>query len=175
MTTSTIVATLGSASSNSYITLAEADQFVDDRPAASSTWASATDAEKTQAILWATKLMDRLIDWEGQVVDGVQSLDWPRNGLIYPSGYAVESDIIPVEIKDATAEFARQLLDEDRSGDSAVETQGLTSLRVGPIALTFKDSVFAKVVPDAVVNLIPEEWLLQVRGRAIGVINLVRV
>jgi len=175
MATSTIVTTLGSASANSYVTLAEANQFMDDRPPASSTWSDATDDEKTQAILWATKLIDRLVDWDGQVVDDVQALDWPRDGLVFPSGFNVPNDAIPTELKDATAEFARQLLEEDRAADSDIETKGVTSLRVGPISMNFKRSVFAKVLPDAVVHLIPQEWYLEIRGRKRGVVELVRV
>ncbi len=158
MATSTLVATPGASNANVYLTLVEAEQFHVDRPAAGTTWADASDATKNKALLWATKLMDAMWEWTGFVVTETQALLWPRSGMSYRSGYFVESTVIPDELKDATAEFARQLIAADRAADSDIETQGITSLRVGSIGLEFKDSVWPKVVPDAVVNLIPEGW-----------------
>ena len=172
MGTSTLVATAGAANANSYVTLAVADQYHDDRPAAGTTWADASDNNKTRALLWATMLLDDHYDWEGAVETETQKLNWPRNGLSTVNGYNLDSDTIPDEIADATSEYARQLLVADRAGDSEVETQGLTDLKVGSIALAFKDNVFAKNVPDAVVWLIPRHWG-RVRGTS-GTRTLVR-
>lgn len=174
MPVSTLDTTVGGASANAYVSLAEANQYHLDRPAAGTTWADASDDEKNAAILWATKLLDSLYEWNGYVVNETQALLWPRYGLVYRSGYTVPSDVIPDELKDATAEFARQLLAADRAGDSDIETLGITSLRAGPVALSFKNSVTAKVVPDAVYHLIPEEWGIP-RGRERGYKTLVRV
>ena len=49
----------------------------------------------------------------------------------------------------AYAELARHLLTSDRTADSDVETQGITSLQAGPVSLTFGAAV-AKPNPDAV-------------------------
>jgi len=174
MATSTLVVTVGSSTSNAYCTLVVANQFHDDRPAAGTTWANATDSSKNKAILWSTLLLDNLITWRGNVVDDVQALDWPRYGLVYPSNYFVPSDIIPTELQNACAEFSRQLLADDRAADSDIQTQGITRIKAGSVELAFKDSVFAKVVPDVVVNLIPSEWYSNVRGRKSGVRQLIR-
>ncbi len=173
MATATLVATIGSATANTYVTLAVADQYHDDRPPAGTTWANASDDQKNEALLWATLLLDRLVDWEGWVVDDVQALLWPRVGLTYPNGFYVPSTVIPIQLQRATSEYARQLLVSDRAADSAVETQGLLSLRAGPVSLTFKDSVTAKVVPDAVFHLIPSDWGT-IRGRVSGTREILR-
>lgn len=174
MPVSALVTTPGSALANGYVTVAEADQYHLDRPAVGSTWALATTDQKVAAILWATKLMDSLWEWEGYASDGVQVLQWPRGGILKPTGWAwFDLNVIPDEIKDATAEYARQLLVSDRAGDSDIETQGILSLTAGPVSLTFKDSVTAKVVPDAVVNLIPPSWGYP-RGGRMGYRNLQR-
>lgn len=166
MAVSTLIATAGASNANTYVTLAVADQFHEDRPPSKTTWEDATNDEKNAAILWATQLLDALIVWSGTVIDGDQALLWPRNGMVYPSGYAVAMDIIPTELQNATAEYARQLLAADRAGDSDIETQGITSIKAGPVALTFKDSVYAKALPDAVYYLIPEDWYDYITGRA---------
>lgn len=173
MPVSALVATAGSASANAYVTRAVADQYHLDRPAAGTTWSAATSDQKDSAILWATRLMDALWEWEGVVVTETQALLFPRSGLCYRSGYTVPSTIIPTDLQHATAEFARQLLAADRAADSDVEVQGITSLRAGPVALTFKEGVYARPVPDAVVALIPAEWGYVRRARR-GVRQLVR-
>lgn len=175
MAVSTIVTTAGSASANAYCDVAFADQYNADRPPdADGTWAAATPDQKAQAILWATRLLDSLWQWTGYPTDDVQALQWPRGAMLKPSGWSyVDIHTIPVELQRATAEFARQLLVADRAGDSDVETQGITSLKAGPVSLTFKDSVTAKVIPDAVFDLIPPEWGWP-RSRGMGYRQLLR-
>lgn len=182
MPVAAINATSGSASANSYITLAEADQYNFNRPNTAA-WTATSDPEKTAAILWATLLMDSLWIWNGYPVDAVQALQWPRGAILKRNGWEyvplAGAGSIPQELKNATAEYARQLLASDRTADSQIETMGITSLGAGPVRLTFKDSVYAKQVPDAVFNLIPHggnsEYMLgasdwgYLRGQSTGV------
>jgi hypothetical protein len=158
MPVSTLIATAGSASANSYCTLAEADQYHEDRPLNDSeVWEDASDDEKTAALLWATTLLDRMFVWRGWITNQTQRLLWPRVGLVEVNGlYPLDENSIPELLKFATAEFARQLLDEDRTADSS--TDELSSLKIGSINLVFKDTTYSKPVPDAVVLLIPEQW-----------------
>ena len=166
MATSTLVATAGSASANTYVTLAVADQYQDDRPPAGTTWSGATDAEKNAALLWATTLLDALVEWTGwPAVATTQALLWPRTGMWSRNGVAVPITIIPVELEEACAEYARQLLADDRAADSDIETKGIIGLKAGPVELDFKSTVAAKVVPDAIVNLLPGVWYTAIRGR----------
>lgn len=159
MAVSTLVTTPASPLANAYVTLAVANQYHEDRPAVSTTWSSATDAQKNAAILWATKLMDSMFVWYGSVHVDTQVLLWPRAGLLKKNTWgALDHETIPTEIQEATAEFARQLLAADRAGDSDVETQGVKSLSAGSVRLEFRDNVVAKVVPDIVVRMIPEHW-----------------
>lgn len=175
MATSTLVATAGGASSNSYATLVEADQFHDDRPASGTTWADATTATKTAALLWAAKLLDSLFEWAGWVTDADQAMLWPRVGIVKRNGYSLDQDTVPQELKDAQAEYARQLIaDSGRSDDSDIEAQGIKRIKAGPVTLDFKDSVFNKVVPDAVALLIPDDWYSRIRGRASSTRRLAR-
>lgn len=175
MPVTTLVATAGSASANTYILLADANQYHEDRPAVGTTWASASDDQKNRSLLWATKLMDSLWEWEGWQTDPlVQALQWPRVNVLYRDGQRyIEDNVIPLELGWAVAEYARQLLASDLAGNSAVETQGITSLTAGPVTLQFKADVKAKPVPDTVRTLIPPLWG-RVRGTS-GVKRLVRV
>ena len=152
-------ATAGSVSANAYATLVEADQYHEDRPAVGTTWAGATNDQKTAAILFATKLLDRLWRWNGYTTTSEQALMWPRGGLMKPNQWeSLPDDTIPAEIRDACAEYARQLLAGDIAGNSDIETQGITAITAGPVSLEFKENVSAKPIPDTVVYLIPREW-----------------
>lgn len=170
----TLVNTAGSATANAYCDVAFADQWDANRPPVGTTWSAATTAQKTQAILWATVLLDRLFTWNGYVSTTIQALMWPRQGLWARNQFqAVDPTTVPLEVQQATAEYARQLLVSDRLGDSDVETQGITRLTAGPVTLQFKENVVAKQVPDAVFFLIPT-WWGTLTGRSTGTRDLLR-
>lgn len=171
---STLINAAGAANANAYCDVAFADQFNADRPAVGTTWADASVPAKTQAILWATMLMDDLWKWNGFPTSNLQLLLWPRQGMLKRNQWEyVDINTIPVELQRATAEYARQLLVSDRAGDSDIETQGITRLTAGPVTLQFKENVVAKPVPDTVVYLIPS-WWGTVTSRVTGIKNLAR-
>lgn len=158
MSTPTLDATVGGASSNSYCTVAEANDYHHAR-LNSTAWDTATSSQKTVALIMATRVLDAQMIWAGLTKTDEQALMWPRWGVEKRNRLQYVPDTeIPIELKEATAEMARQLLIADRTLDSDVETQGISSLTAGPVSLTFKSDVKAKVVPDAVVNLIPSWW-----------------
>ena len=173
---STIDTTVGGSSSNAYVTLAVANQYNTDRAPSSvgTTWTAANDEQRSAAIIDATRQLDALVEWTGWAVDADQALLWPRSGMWDRAGYSVLSTVIPTELQEATAEYARQLLAKDRMADSDPETEGIQSIKAGSVAITFKSDVSRKVVPDAVVNLLPVGWFSHIRGRDNANIDLVR-
>ena len=175
MPVSALVATAGSATANTYCTLAVANQYHLDRPAAGTVWSAATDDQKNSGLLFATVLLDRLFYWNGYVVNEIQNLLWPRMGLYEVNRIsALDYTTIPQLIQWATAEFSRQLIAEDRTGDSDVQTQGIKLIKVGSVRIDFKDAVFAKPIPDIVTNLIPEEWGYVLQNEKINIRELRR-
>ena len=83
-----INATVGSASANSYITLADAqaivDGFVEDADVTA--WASATTDQKNRALFTATQRLDRERFLGARATD-TQALQWPRTGVRKPDTY----------------------------------------------------------------------------------------
>jgi hypothetical protein len=168
-----LVATPGSASANTYATLAEADAYHEAR-LHTEDWDEATDEDKDKALVMATRLLDSMYDWAEFPATTTQALQWPRSGILAANKLEnVPSTEIPLELKHATAELARQFLAEDRSLDSDVESQGLLGLDAGSVSLRFKDNVPApKVIPDAVYFLIPSWWgTVRSRQSASGVVG----
>jgi len=166
MGTSTLVATAKSATANSYCTLAEADQYQDNRPAVSTTWADASENNKIRALLWATQLMESLFAWNGYATTTTQNLGWPRTGLLERTDVVLDSDTVPSEVINAQSEYARQLLVSNLAQDNDIESQSIKSIKAGSVALEFDSgAAYNKVVPDAVFYLIPGLWYSSVRGR----------
>jgi hypothetical protein len=171
-----INATAGDPGQNAYATVAEVTTYFDDRPQAGTTWSGADPDDQIRAVLYATKLMDALFVWTGHTADpGGQGLLWPRVGMWYRSGESVPSNIIPDELKDALAEYCREVLAGDRTADNPIETLGLKKLKAGPVALEWDEDTAAKVVPDVVVNLLPDDWFTSISGRNQAIRQLSRV
>ncbi|MDP3717099.1 MAG: hypothetical protein Q8T13_04935 [Acidobacteriota bacterium] len=149
-----LVATPGAANANSYCTLAEANTYHESHPYASAWTGAATDDARNRALATATRLLDEHIEWDGAAADSVQALCWPRLGMLDRNENTIGSTTIPQALKNATAELARQLIAGDRTADSDIETQGISSLTAGPISLAFRPGVTAKVLPDAAWSMV---------------------
>lgn len=147
-----IVATVGSETANSYGTIAEANAYFESHPYPD-TWANASTDEKCRALVTATRLLDTWYEWEGVVASSSQALLWPRDAAYAPNGFLHTTDEIPERIKQATFELAKALLVSDRTADSDIESQGITSIKAGSVALTFQNAR-AKPIPDAVEALV---------------------
>jgi len=172
-----IDATVGGANANSYLTLAEAQAYFDTRlPVAG--WDDADD--QNVLLIMATRTLDRLLtpyktlftmngrnyyrvrpQWTGAAATQTQRLAWPRTGMFDANGFAIASNVIPEDLKFATAEFAGQLGNADRTLDNDVIVQGLKSVKAGSVALTFGDGIMPQVIPDAVWNLLVNSWMTE--------------
>lgn len=162
----TIVSTPASPTANSYASLEDAAAYHDTHPYAA-TWDDADEDQKVRALITATRMLDTWFDWNGDISTLDQRLLWPRRGVLRPGispamqdirrndwhqpfGVLLSAETVPTIVVEATSELARQLLDSNRTADSDVETQGLRSLKAGPVDLTFSASSVAKPIPDAV-------------------------
>ena len=107
----TIDATVGGASSNSFITLAEAETYMEGR-GNKSTWTDASADEKNIALVEATRDIS-LMCFIGVRASDTQALSWPRDWAINPddpNNAYYENTVIPQRVKDATAEYAFQYI-----------------------------------------------------------------
>jgi hypothetical protein len=118
----------------SYATVAEATAYHAAR--SNTAWAAlATDALREAALRRATDYMRQAYRsrWQGYKVNEDQALDWPRYD-VEVEGYAVDSDIVPTEVKNACAELALRASAADLNPDL---TQGVLSEQVGSIQVTY--------------------------------------
>jgi hypothetical protein len=166
-----IQATAGHAAANSYATVAEGTTYHESHLYASA-WENASADEQCRALVMATRMMDTWFDWHGTPAASGQGLLWPRDGAYGKDGYELASDEIPAGIRDATIEWARQLLAADRTADSETETQGIKALKAGSVMLQFRDGVAAKPIPDAVLVMASHYGVP--RSRSGGAVTLQR-
>tara|TARA_R100000234_G_scaffold117329_1_gene95607 strand:+ start:604 stop:1164 length:561 start_codon:yes stop_codon:yes gene_type:complete len=84
----TIVATVGAANSNSYLSLTDAqaliDGFIQDDDGVA--WDSSTDDQKNRALFTATQRIDRE-RFLGAKATNTQALQWPRDGVRKPDTF----------------------------------------------------------------------------------------
>ena len=157
----TIVTTVGAANANSYVAVADADTYMASRLHAEAWVDDADNTEKEAALIWAARLIDTTVRFNGTKVTSTQSMAWPRAGLTDESGYDVSENAIPQIIKYLQMELALLLLTTDRTKESQAAAAGLTSLRAGPVSLSFKDEIQVKQVPDTLMAMLPMEWVWQ--------------
>jgi hypothetical protein len=173
----TVDVTPGSADANSYVTVEEAQAYFDGRIAIPE-W---TDSEvKDALVIMATTVIDNMFSgvkvvnkdvdppfmwvlprWTGVPTDAaVQALAWPRIGMVNRNGAPIPPDVIPRDLKRATAELAGQLARTDLTIDNDVAVQGIKSVSAGSVSVAFRDAGIAttRMIPDAVMMMLVPSW-----------------
>lgn len=146
-----LIATPGAVDANSYATLDEANAF-HEATLNAGVWATASIATKEIALQWATRLLDEQVDWVGEIVSADQALRWPRFDVYSRDGILLESDSIPMFLKNATAELAKQLIASDRTAESS--STGIAELTVDVIKVVFDKTEKKAVLPPAVYAMV---------------------
>ena len=182
----TIVATAGAANANSYALLAEIASYHEARLALDPAWV-ATGSEAEALAIMATRVLEAMFAtpvrrklyldgrggpqgrpyyitspaWTGEVATTTQALSWPRTGMTDRLGRAIPENVVPAELKEAQAELAGQLKTGDRTLDLAAAVEGISEVKAGSVAVKFASDLIAgrRVIPDAVLTLIPASWL----------------
>lgn len=154
----TIVETVGASNANSFVSLAEAETYMTSR-LHKTVWEDADQTDKEAALIWAGRLINRTVRFNGSKVSETQAMAWPRSGLVDESGFSVSQSTIPQIIKDLQVELAFLLLSSDRTAENQASAAGLTSLRAGPVSLSFKDDITVKQIPDTLLETLPIEWV----------------
>jgi hypothetical protein len=174
----------GLANANTYALAADGDAYHDGHLYASA-WTAATTANKEKALAMATRLMDGLFQFNGFKRLSTQALQWPRRecrdpdisngvvpGLLLARGPYLDETKVPPLVVNATCEFARALLVEDRTDNP--EGEGLRLLDIiGSARVEFDAADRQPVVPEIVQTMLGRfgEYIARSKGTA----RLVRV
>ena len=96
----TIVTTVSGTTSNSYVTLAQANTYMEAVPWFDSTWDALTDAQKNSYLVQATRALDRM-RYRGARYDKDQALEFPRT----ITDDSTDEGEMPQKVKDAQCEL----------------------------------------------------------------------
>lgn len=118
-------ATVGGASADSFVTLAEYQAY---RSTYHPIDGTEVDLADERHLLQARRHLERNYVWKGFRVTDTQALEWPRYIDQYVDGYPVPSDAIPQRIKDAQCELA-YLISQGATPDATLENGGIERKR----------------------------------------------
>jgi hypothetical protein len=104
-------ATISGATSNSYVTLTEANDYCADR-LNTTEWDAADNATREKALITATRRIDEET-FLGLKTSITQALKWPRFNVTDEDGIFFASDSIPERVKQAVYTTALELLKAD--------------------------------------------------------------
>lgn len=140
------------ADANSYLSVAEADAYHDARN--NSDWTAAPARAREAAVIVGSDYITREFErrWKGIRVNINQTLAWPRAGVLteeyfepqteprpalFPDlSYLIPDNIVPEEVKDATAEAALRGLNGTLLPDLARGGE-IKSLKAGPASVEY--------------------------------------
>jgi hypothetical protein len=150
-----IDATLGGASANSYVTLADADAYFETTPD-SSTWTDKTNDQKNRALISATRWIDAL-SFYGDRCSTTQALKWPREDYTV-DGIDLACTLIPVGIEVATYELARALANDTDAITGSTGTTGIyDQVELGDLKVKYNKTSQTSGVINNVFDVYP--WL----------------
>ena len=150
-----IDATLGGASANSYVTLADADAYFDTTPDSTS-WDNKTTDQKNRALISATRWIDAL-SFYGDRCSETQALKWPREDYKV-DGIELACTLIPVGIEVATYELARAFANDTDAITGSTGTTGIyDQVELGELKVKYKSSSMTPGVINNVFDVYP--WL----------------
>lgn len=166
----TLVATAGAIDANSYCTRSQGDAYHQTH-LYNTSWLEADDYKKEMALIWATRLLDELVEWQGWKATQEQALRWPRSGVLdRDSYYTLVLGSLPAFLTRATAELARHLLEGDRTQERSF---GLQSVRADAVDVVFDKHDVKPILPPSVQSMIAQYGLVMVTNS--GMAKLVRV
>lgn len=133
----------GVVTANSYATLAEVTEILSVN--IHSKWTLLEDDDsKENLIIWASRILDERVRWNGSKTEDTSGLAWPRKCVRDKEGTLIDDDVVPSQVKTATALLAEHLL--TGNPEVANTASNLTQLQVDVVMLKF----------DA--NLTPERY-----------------
>lgn len=124
-----------------------------------------TANDKEKALVWATSLLDAMMEWEGVITEpgtwngteqvGIQALRWPRYPVANRDGNGyLNKDTIPADIERATVELALVLLTSDRFAMPSLLGQGIQSASVGSLSVTVSKDQVEDLIPPNIYALV---------------------
>jgi len=123
----------GKSDANSFISLADADAYHADRRSASN-WDALEDEDKQPLLIEATTWINSLNFENGCPISDTQALFFPAYGAYDRNGFMIDSDVVPQQVKDATAELACRIRSTEVEAD---QERQKNRVKMGPMEVEY--------------------------------------
>ncbi len=156
-----IVTTPGSASANSYVTVAELRTYASERPHASTVPTADADAEKY--LIYGTRLLDTNVP-RGVITNIDGALLWPRKWVKKKhQDYVVYygDNTIPQPLKDGLCELALDLIDNDVAAVS--DMAGFKKVKIDTLMFEANPGTERSIYSDTVILYI-DHLFYEIKG-----------
>ena len=148
----TLDASVSGTASNAYATYASVTDILLMDIHKTTNWNALSTANAEASIIFATFLEDSQIDYIGTKGSTTQKLRWPRIDCVDVDGNNIDSTTIPDGIKIATAFYAYELSQNQRTEES--ETYGFKQLEAGSLNMVIDKYDRKPVMPSIVWDLL---------------------
>lgn len=127
----------GLTGANSYVSVAAADDYFVVDTNFSATWTAYSTPQKQYALAWASRVLDQKVVWQGAKAVADSGLRWPRQGTHDRDGNAIDDDVVPIQVVQATLEMVKVVAAGDPTTGQNIEY--LKEIRVDVIELIWQD------------------------------------
>jgi hypothetical protein len=150
----TFVVEIGEADpdATSYCDVEFADDYTEANTFQSSDWLALDEEDKQRLLVRASRMLDVRFKWHGQRVDQDSGLKWPRAGVFDEDGFVISDTVIPVILKQATAEFAVYLMQDDWT--SPRDADQFKRLQVDVIDVQYNTDFRRAYIPPTLVEML---------------------
>jgi hypothetical protein len=150
----TFVVEIGEADpdANSYCDVSFADDYIEANAFASAEWLALEEEDKQRLLVRASKQLDVRFKWHGTRVDADSGLKWPRAGAYDEDSFVIPDTTIPKLLKEATAEFACYLMNDDWTAPR--DSDQFKRLQVDVIDVQFNTDYRRSYIPDTLVQML---------------------
>jgi hypothetical protein len=135
----------GSPTANSYVSVAEADDYyVIGKFAA--TWTALTTAEKEAQLALASRTLDQKAVYYGSLATTNQVMRWPRKYVCDVDHKAIPENIIPRQLKDVVLELAIFLINEDLTQEQ--DSTNIKRIMADVVEIEYQDDAVQRKIPS---------------------------
>jgi hypothetical protein len=122
----------------------------------SATWTGLSADSKARSLVSATRALDTF-SWAGSKTSSSQPLQWPRTGVTYRDGTAVDSATLPDELVTATYILAVMLSQDPSLMSTSTATKAnVAEVGAGTARVKFHRPLSVSVLPLEIVGLIAQ-------------------
>ena len=138
----------GLSNATSYVSVEDADDILIMNIHAAPAWMALSLDVKQRLLSWASRYLDERARWFGRKTVETAALRFPRSGVRDRDGIHIDANEIPRQLRVATAEMARYLIDADRTVER--DQDALISLKADVVEMEFVEGYRLPKVPEHV-------------------------